>query len=294
MKQLIVLISILIISRAPLFAQGADNAEISRMYEADQSARKAANIDWTQLNKDDALRRTRVNEFLDSNKVRTGKDYYRSAMIFQHGTDTLASSKAIALMKKAIELDRNTNKWLLAAAIDRHLMRKGQPQIYGTQYVRMGANAKFERYRIDSTKVTDEERKAYNVETLAEQRIKELRMNQLRLSQFYAEKKSVDETVALIQSESKKRGDARYDVTQSAVNSFGYELFKTDAALALPIFKLNTDLYPNGFNAFDSYGECLLKLGRKEEAISAYQKSLLLNPKNTNAEKVLKNLGVSR
>ncbi|MGV3602717.1 MAG: hypothetical protein ACO1N1_16000 [Dyadobacter fermentans] len=180
MKLAIVLISILIISRAPLFAQGADNAEISRMYEADQSARKAANIDWNQLNKDDALRRTRVDELLDSGKVVTGKDFYRSAMIFQHGMDTVASAKAIKLMKKAIALDPNTNKWLLAAAIDRHLMRKGEPQIYGTQYVRMGANAKFERYRIDSTKVTDEERKAYNVETLAEQRIKERQMNEPR------------------------------------------------------------------------------------------------------------------
>lgn len=294
MKLAFVLISILFIGSVPLFAQTADNAEILHMFDADQSARKVASIDWNQLNKDDALRRKRVDELLDSGKVVTGKDYFHSAMIFQHGTDTLASAKAIKLMKKAIELDPTTNNWLLAAAIDRHLMRKGQPQIYGTQYVKMGPNAKFERYRIDSTKVTDEERKAYHVETLAEQRLKERRMNQLRLSQFYADKKSVDETIALIQSESKKGSNALYDVTEPAVNSFGYELFKTDAALALPIFKLNTELNPNGFNAFDSYGECLLKVGLKEEAISAYRKSLLLNPKNTNAEKVLKTLGASR
>jgi hypothetical protein len=173
MRLAIIIVSIAFIGRAPVFAQAVDNAEILRMYNEDQSARKAQNINWTQLNKDDAQRRTRVNELLDSNKVRTGKDYYHSAMIFQHGIDTLASSKAITLMKKAIELDSNTNKWLLAAAVDRHLMRKGQPQIYGTQYVKMGPNAKFERYRIDSTKVSDEERKAHNVETLAEQRIKE-------------------------------------------------------------------------------------------------------------------------
>jgi hypothetical protein len=180
MKLAIVLISILFISHLPLFGQTTDNAEILSMYEADQSARKVANIDWNQLNKDDAFRRKRVDELLDSGKVVTGKDYYHSAMIFQHGMDTVASAKAIKLMKKAIELDPATNKWLLAAAIDRHLMRKGEPQIYGTQYVRMGSNAKFERYRIDSTKVTDAERKAHNVETLAEQRIKERQMNEPR------------------------------------------------------------------------------------------------------------------
>jgi tetratricopeptide (TPR) repeat protein len=46
-------------------------------------------------------------------------------------------------------------------------------------------------------------------------------------------------------------------------------------------------LYPRGSNAFDSYGECLLALGFKEKAIIAYKKSLELNPKNKNAEKVL-------
>ena len=53
------------------------------------------------------------------------------------------------------------------------------------------------------------------------------------------------------------------------------------------MFKLNTQLYPNGFNTWDSYSECLLILGNKEDGIKAYKKSLELNPKNKNAEKVL-------
>ena len=56
---------------------------------------------------------------------------------------------------------------------------------------------------------------------------------------------------------------------------------------ALKIFKLNTELYPNSSNTFDSYGECLLKLGDKENAVKAYKKSLELNPKNQNAKRVL-------
>lgn len=59
---------------------------------------------------------------------------------------------------------------------------------------------------------------------------------------------------------------------------------------ALKIFKVNTEIYPKAFNTFDSYGECLLKLGRREQAISAYQQSLILNPANANAKSVLDKL----
>jgi len=163
MKPSISIVMLLALASMPLFAQTADNAEIQRMYDEDQSARKAANINWTELNKADALRRRRVDELLDSSKVRTGQDFYRSAMIFQHGTDTLASAKAIKLMKQALDLDSTVNKWLLAAAIDRHLMRKEMPQIYGTQYIMMGQNGKWRRYQIDTTKVTDQERRDYHV-----------------------------------------------------------------------------------------------------------------------------------
>jgi tetratricopeptide (TPR) repeat protein len=53
------------------------------------------------------------------------------------------------------------------------------------------------------------------------------------------------------------------------------------------VFKLNTELYPNGFNTWDSYGECLLALGKKEEGIEAYRKSFELNPKNKLAEAIV-------
>jgi Tfp pilus assembly protein PilF len=58
----------------------------------------------------------------------------------------------------------------------------------------------------------------------------------------------------------------------------------------LKIFQLNTELYPDGFNTFDSYGECLLLLHKKDEAKIAYKKSLELNPKNNNALEKLKEL----
>jgi tetratricopeptide (TPR) repeat protein len=59
---------------------------------------------------------------------------------------------------------------------------------------------------------------------------------------------------------------------------------------ALVIFELNTELFPNESNTYDSYGECLLLLGDTINAIKAYKKSIELNPGNTSAEEVLEKI----
>lgn len=271
------------------FAQAKDNAELQKMYDEDQSSRSVSNINWSVLSKQDSVRESRVYELIKEGKIITGKDYYNSAMIFQHGRDTVASGMAVKQMKMAIELDSTVNRWLLAAAIDRDLMRRGKPQIYGTQYMKMGQNAKWERYKIDTTQVTDAERKYYKVETLAEQVMKEHNMNLLSLNTYYSKPNSIDKTIQLIKSEIKKGNQSAYNVSESAINNFGYELVHENKnEEALKIFKLNTKLYPKGYNTFDSYGECLLKLNRKKEGLKAYKKSLALNPQNYNALKILK------
>lgn len=270
------------------FSQSKDNVELQQMYNEDQSARQSGKIDWKILSKQDSLRERKVYEFIKDGKIVTGKDYYNSAMIFQHGRDTTASAMAVKQMKKAIELDPTINKWLLAAAIDRDLMRRNKPQIYGTQYIKMGENAKFELYKIDTTQVTDEQRKYYNVETLAEQKLKERSMNLRLISEYHSKSNTIDNTVNFIKAELKKGAQSEYNVSESAINSFGYQLMGTDKNEdALKIFKLNTELYPTAFNAFDSYGECLMKLGKKDEGLKVYKKSLELNPKNENASKIL-------
>lgn len=268
-------------------AQTIDNAELQKMHNADQSARMSGSIDWTVLNKQDSMRRIRVYELIKEGKLQTGKDYYHSAMIFQHGNDTTASAMAVKLMKTALVLDSTVNKWLLAAAIDRDLMRRNEPQIYGTQFIKPSKDSKWIRYKIDSTKITDQERKAYRVETLAEQREKEWLMNLERLADRYRKTGAIHETIALIKEQHEQGRLSAYSL-ESEVNNFGYALLnqKKDSE-ALQIFELNTELYPHGFNTFDSYGECLMNLGRTEEALSAYRKSLALNPQNDNARKIL-------
>ncbi len=78
---------------------------------------------------------------------------------------------------------------------------------------------------------------------------------------------------------------------EQQVNSLGYRYLRfRSILLARAIFKLNTQLFPNSFNVFDSYGEILLASGDTIRALSNYRKSLELNPENTNAENILKQL----
>ncbi len=267
----------------------ADNEELKVLYQEDQADRLSGEIDWSVVSVRDSLRLARVCELVDSNLIRTSEDYANAAMVFQHGSDTFASGMAVKLMRKAVEMDSTRNKWLLAAAIDRDLMRRDVPQIYGTQYVKMGADNPWELYKIDTTKVTDEERLEYRVETLAQQRETVRRMNKKKISEFMAEGKSLEDLIGFIEAEDLKNSE--YDLSESGINDFGYQLLgETKEAGALEIFKLNTELYPQGYNTWDSYGECLVKIGNTEEGIKAYKKSLELNPNNDFAIKVIKEL----
>ena len=265
-----------------------DNTELQKMYNEDQGSRSAKNIDWSLLTKQDKEREKRVYELIKSNQVLTARDYYNSAMIFQHGDDTVASSMAVKQMRKAIELDATIDKWLLAAAIDRDLMRRQKPQIYGTQYVKNTGEAKWRRYKIDTTQVTDDERKYYNVETLSAQVEKERNMNLEPISALHEQNNEIKKTIELIKIENKKGQKSTYNTSEGEINSFAYELLNSGKKNdALEVFLLNTELYPEEFNTFDSLGECLLLLGKKEEGIKAYEKSLKLNPKNENARQVI-------
>ncbi|BDD01407.1 tetratricopeptide repeat protein [Persicobacter psychrovividus] len=263
-----------------------DNTELIEIYRNDQADRQTDSIDWSVVSKRDSLRELRIYQLLDSNKVRTSKDYHNAAMIFQHGGDSTAYGMAVKLMRKSIELDSTANKWLLAAAIDRYLLSKDEPQIYGTQYQRLGKEEPWQLGKMDTTKVSDAERIEYGVETLAEQREKVKQMNRKKLSELFAQKKSIDEVIETINLENKE--DPEFDISERAINSFGYSLMRQNRNEdALKIFNLNTELYPDGFNTWDSLGECLLVLGKKEEGINAYEKSLELNPKNKNAETII-------
>ena len=86
-----------------------------------------------------------------------------------------------------------------------------------------------------------------------------------------------------------------YKTDENEFNDLGYAFFdKHDTALSLTTFRTAILLFPVSDNIFNSYGEILAKVGKKEEAIMMYRKSLFLNPKNEESKKCLENLEKQR
>lgn len=79
--------------------------------------------------------------------------------------------------------------------------------------------------------------------------------------------------------------------TEASINALGYEYLGSDRlALAVAVLAFNAEAFPDSWNAHDSHGEALAAAGRTREAIAAYERSLALNPDNTNGRAVLDRL----
>jgi CubicO group peptidase (beta-lactamase class C family) len=82
-----------------------------------------------------------------------------------------------------------------------------------------------------------------------------------------------------------------YDFSEPELNTLGYQLLRERKIKeAIEVFKLNVELYPKGFNTYDSLGEAYMVSGNNELAALNYKKSLELNAQNTNATEMLKRL----
>jgi len=80
-------------------------------------------------------------------------------------------------------------------------------------------------------------------------------------------------------------------VQESTINNLGYkQLNSKNFDVAITFFKINTDLYSNSANAFDSLGEAYYLKGDKINALKYYKISLQLNPNNLNAKKYITEL----
>jgi CubicO group peptidase (beta-lactamase class C family) len=72
------------------------------------------------------------------------------------------------------------------------------------------------------------------------------------------------------------------------LNTLGYWLLRADRVQdAIAIFELNVAEYPDASNPYDSLGEAYLAAGDTARAVSSYEKSVELDPDNTNAVAVL-------
>ncbi|HEV8123566.1 MAG TPA: hypothetical protein VGP80_04955 [Gemmatimonadales bacterium] len=85
----------------------------------------------------------------------------------------------------------------------------------------------------------------------------------------------------------------RFNSLESQVNSLGYRFLGAgDVAKAVLTLRLNTIVYPNSANTFDSLGEALLAAGRRDEAIAAYRHAMEVEPGFPPSAQALERLGV--
>lgn len=79
------------------------------------------------------------------------------------------------------------------------------------------------------------------------------------------------------------------------LNNIGYNLlFADETDDAISIFKMNTELFPQIANTWDSYGEALLKAGNKTAALQAYKKALNIRPGLKSAQDAVKKIESGR
>jgi len=151
----------------------ARNPELAAIYEADQAARsKPAEIDWTVLLPEDRKRRERVMELLRSGEVRAAEDYHHAAMVFQHGEnlDDIRLAHALSTIAMSLAPDETRYRWLTAASWDRIMTTQLQPQWYGTQF--QSDDTGMFLYPLADGAVSDDERRAMQVPTLAETEVR--------------------------------------------------------------------------------------------------------------------------
>ena len=80
----------------------------------------------------------------------------------------------------------------------------------------------------------------------------------------------------------KREYEGYKDYDEDAINADGYSLLRDgNFAGATALFKLNTILYPDSYNVWDSYGEGLFDGGDPEKAKEMYQTSISKNPAKT-------------
>ncbi|WP_405296947.1 serine hydrolase [Algibacter sp. Ld11] len=83
-----------------------------------------------------------------------------------------------------------------------------------------------------------------------------------------------------------------YNLEESDLNTMGYTLMRSgNIEASVKVFELIVDTFSKSSNAYDSYAEALMNLGKKDLAIVNYRKSVELNPNNQNGIDFLKTLG---
>lgn len=97
-----------------------------------------------------------------------------------------------------------------------------------------------------------------------------------------------DEAAVLAVLAERQSEQPAYFFVEGEFNAYGYAFLQRDQVeRAIQVFRINVELYPDSWNVYDSLGEALLAAGHTEEGVAMYERSLALNPDNTNGKDVL-------
>lgn len=89
----------------------------------------------------------------------------------------------------------------------------------------------------------------------------------------------------------KEAKSEKYYFDEKEFNFLGYRyLYNGESEKAIGVFKFNVKNYPDSWNVYDSLAEAYAHSGELEKAKKYYQKSIELNPKNTNGMEMLKKI----
>ena len=100
----------------------------------------------------------------------------------------------------------------------------------------------------------------------------------------------IEVTPSAIGAEIERRG---YQLrSPQTLNFVGYEFLGVgEVDVAVAIFELNVERFPDDANSYDSLGEAYLANGDREQGIAAYKKALEVDPEFENARQVLERMG---
>lgn len=116
---------------------------------------------WEIIKKRDLARIIEAEKIIKSKQILSGLDYFRLAILFQHGGRKKFIKTAKVLARRAIKAGYEPAKWLLAAATDRLLIMRGRKQKFGTQY-KKDKNGKWQLLSVNQT-TTDALRAKFNI-----------------------------------------------------------------------------------------------------------------------------------
>lgn len=140
------------------------NKRLIKIFEELQRERLKADFDNLELGKKinylDKKAIKEVLKMLEKGQIQTADDFYRAAMIFQHGESYKSYALAVTLALVSDLLGEVWGKTLTAAAMDRFLLSINQSQYFGTSFEKREGVWELSTYRKE---ISDKARKIYDI-----------------------------------------------------------------------------------------------------------------------------------